>query len=556
MEKNTKLKILDSIGRIYDQSEKCKLEDAFFDKVDHELDFLSEYFRTSKSQAFFIALVFTLNYKGETVSLNDLIKYFDCNPVKILEHSDDFDFLYASGIFEKQKSRFRAKQLGANDRFTVNKRIPEAILQNKPMPEIKQEEDEDIVGLLEKLYNFSEQRADEEILTSELFIQVERLISSNLHYPLLHEIEQFKFSIKDTYLFLYVIRKTLSGDESTDIGGALEDIYSNPSERMEYMQKFLSGENVLVREDLVEIVAADFFNDTEIKLTDKSHNLLNECGINLFLNQKKKKHILLPSEIPQRELIFCESEMKSLLLLKSLLGETKFMETQKRLSNKNLPKGITALLHGTPGTGKTEVVKQLSRETNRELMKVEISRSKSMWYGESEKIVKRIFTDYRSFAKRSKHTPILLFNEADAIISKRRTNADDNIAQTENAIQNIILEELENFEGILMATTNLVGNLDTAFERRFLFKIKFQKPSISIRKKIWKSKLPYLRDTECTLLADQFDFSGGQIDNILRKKEIHEIIYGEGVSFDNLFLFCSEENLRSENSKIGFTLSK
>ena len=212
-------------------------------------------------------------------------------------------------------------------------------------------------------------------------------------------------------------------------------------------------------------------------------------------------------------------------------------------------------MHGAPGTGKTEIIKQLAKETGRELMKVEISQLKSMWFGESEKIIKRIFTDYNSFAKECIKTPILFFNEADAIFSTRREVGTSNTVQTENAIQNIILEELENFEGILIATTNLVNNLDSAFERRFLFKIKFQKPDVSIRTRIWQLKMPFLKLEESILLAEKFDFSGGQIDNILRKKEIHEIIHGEKVPLTKLISFCSEETLVNNSVKIGFTKS-
>ena len=242
-------------------------------------------------------------------------------------------------------------------------------------------------------------------------------------------------------------------------------------------------------------------------------------------------------------------------MLKDLLTDAKFSATQQRLSEKNLSKGVTVLLHGAPGTGKTEMVKQIARETNRQLMKVEISQSKSMWFGESEKIVKRIFTDYKSFAKDCERVPILLFNEADAIISKRGDVGNSGVDQTENAMQNIILEEMENFEGILIATTNLANNFDKAFERRFLFKIHFQKPDVSIRSKIWKSKLPFLASEDCNILAGQFDFSGGQIDNVLRKNEIHEIIHGEKVTMENLVSFCSEETLVSNRVKIGFSKS-
>lgn len=553
MEKNMKLKLLDSIGKIYEESKECKLEESFFSTIDPELSFLSEYFRVTKSQSLFISLVFALNYKGDTVDLNDLIEYFNCNPMKILEYSDDFNVLHSSGIFGKQKSKHRMKVAGANDQFTINEKISEAILQNEPMPELNESKIADVFELLEKIYRLGIRRDDDKISTSELFSQARVLLATNSQFSLTNQLTRLNLTIEDAYLFLYLIWKTISGNESTGIGRAVEFIYDNISRRMDYLHKFHAGENILVKDNLIEIIEARFFNDTEMKLTDYSNSLLKECGIDLFLNKKKKDNVISPNEIPFRELIFSSSEMEQLFLLKDLLNDVKFKETQKRLSDKNLPQGITALLHGAPGTGKTELVKQIAKETNREVMKVEISQSKSMWFGESEKVIKRIFTDYRLFSKVCERTPILLFNEADAIISKRRELGNSSVTQTENAIQNIILEELENFEGILIATTNLANNLDAAFERRFLFKIEFQKPDISIRARIWKSKLPFLALQDCNLLAEKFDFSGGQIDNVLRKNEIHEIIHGEKVTLLKLMTFCTEETLVSNRVKIGFS---
>ena len=543
---------MDGIGKIYEDSEKCKLENDFFASIDRELTFLSGYFITSKSQAFFIAMVFALNYKGDTVDLNDLIKYFACNPMKILEFNEDFEYLYSAGIFTKHQSKHRPNLKGTNDQFTVNQKISEAILQNKSMPELKQEQPIDVVELLEKIYHIGEKRDKGEIESFELFYQAEKLISKNLHFPLIKKISMLQLEIEDSYVYLYLIWKTLSGNKTTDIGRTLDAIFDKAPKRIHYMQKVILGENVLIQNKLVETVESSFHNDTQMQLSDYSKDLLNECGIKLFHTTKKDGNILSPSQIPFRKLIFDELEMKQLFMLKGLLEDVKFTETQKRLSEKNLPKGLTALLYGAPGTGKTEIVKQLAKETQRELMKVEISQSKSSWFGESEKIIKKIFTDYLSLAKECERTPILLFNEADAIISKRREIGSSNVAQTENAIQNIILEELENFDGILIATTNLAGNLDTAFERRFLFKILFQKPGTSIRAKIWESKLPTLKSGDCNLLAEKYDFSGGQIDNIIRKQEIHEIIYGQRVTLENLLSFCSEETLGGKRVKVGF----
>mgnify|MGYP003795379925 CR=1 FL=1 len=190
---------------------------------------------------------------------------------------------------------------------------------------------------------------------------------------------------------------------------------------------------------------------------------------------------------------------------------------------------------------------------HREIMKVDISQSKSMWFGESEKIIKRIFTNYRVYLKGCSRTPILFFNEADAIISKRYESGFSSLTQTENAVQNIILEELENFEGIFFATTNFAKNFDPAFERRFLFKIEFQKPDIPVKAKIWQSKLPSLSESECELLARRYDFSGGQIDNIVRKNEIYEVVNGATIEFNKIIEFCDNELLhKKQHKRIGY----
>lgn len=186
-------------------------------------------------------------------------------------------------------------------------------------------------------------------------------------------------------------------------------------------------------------------------------------------------------------------------------------------------------------------------------MKVEISQAKSMWFGESEKIIKSLFTDYKCYAGECERTPILFFNEADAIFARRMQKVTSSPARTENVMQNILLEEMEQFEGILIATTNLAGNFDSAFERRFLFKIEFHLPDTPVRARIWKSRLPSLPLEDCTELARKFDLSGGQIDNVLRKNEIREIVHGNQCTFEYLITCCSEEKWVGSNSKIGFT---
>jgi hypothetical protein len=554
MRQTIKSKVLDSIGNVYEQSKDCELNTAFFEKVDADLKILSKYFKVSRSQSLIIAMVFALNYKGSTVELKDLIEYFSCNPMKLLDFSDDFEALYSSRIFIKRKTSRRSSLALSTDQFSINEKITEAILKNKPMPVIGTEEFNDVIKLLERIHQLSIERDIDGLSTCELLEQAAELIHANLNFPLIKKINDYQLPIEDTYFFIYLIWKTITGNETADLDRTTDKIFDSAWEKVNYVQKILAKRNLLIANDHVEMLEGNFFNDTDLKLSDTSIQMLQELGIKLFANKKKADNIIDPSKINAKVLYFNEYENRQLDLLKTVLEDKNFKETQERLLKKGLPKGITTLLHGYPGTGKTETVFQVAKATNREIVKVDISQSKSMWFGESEKIIKRIFTDYKAFAKDCERMPILFFNEADAIISKRAEANNSPVSKTENTIQNILLEELENFEGIFFATTNLAKNLDLAFERRFLFKIEFQKPDITVKAKIWNSKLPSLTETECELLANSFDFTGGQIDNIVRKNEIHEIIHGVSVDFSNITAFCKTESLsKNEGAKIGFT---
>ncbi|MBP6610363.1 MAG: AAA family ATPase, partial [Paludibacter sp.] len=383
--------------------------------------------------------------------------------MKLLEYSSDFDNLYSKGIFIKEKSRHRIKLALSNDQFTINEKVTEAILNNIPLPKLGDEEVGDVFEFLENIYKIGERRDDDEISTTELLLHTIKLVNSSLHFPLIKMINDFDFKPEDTFVYLYLIWKTLSGNESVDVDRTSNAVFDNPTQRIKYVQRIMSNENDLIRQNLIEIVEAKFLNDTEIKLSEKSNKLIEDCGIKLLTKRKvAQDNIITPNQIFTKNLFYNGSEAKQLDILKQILHDENFRATQQRLAAKGLPNGITALLHGFPGTGKTETVLQLGKETNREIIKVDISQSKSMWFGESEKIIKRIFTNYKSYAKDCVIKPILLFNEADAIIGKRKETGNSNIDQTENTIQNTLLEELESFDGIFLATTNLVKNLDTA----------------------------------------------------------------------------------------------
>ena len=328
-------------------------------------------------------------------------------------------------------------------------------------------------------------------------------------------------------------------------------------ERNKYIKEFKEETHKLQRLDLMEMVTQSslFGEYTVLQLTDKGKELYYGEDASLYIEKPEKKDLICAADIKEKHLFFSVKEQTQLNLVGDSLQETNYTNMVSRLEEKGLPKGTAVLLYGAPGTGKTESVMQWARSTGRDIIHVDISASKSMWYGESEKIIKNIFTKYKRQCKRSKLKPILLFNEADAIFASRKTGNNNSIDQTENAIQNIILEEMERLDGILIATTNLADNLDKAFERRFLFKIRFDKPSVEAKTNIWKDKLPVLSTEQAQSLASRFDFSGGEIDNIVRKALMSEVLEGNAPSFTEIENLCSEEKIgKSSSKRVGFNI--
>ena len=216
-------------------------------------------------------------------------------------------------------------------------------------------------------------------------------------------------------------------------------------------------------------------------------------------------------------------------------------------------KGFCCLFYGAPGTGKTETVYQLARLTGRDIMRVDVDKIKSCWVGESEKNIKALFDRYRNICRDSDIAPILLFNEADAVLGVRMDGASKAVDKMENSLQNIILQEMESLEGIMIATTNLTSNLDKAFERRFLYKVRYEKPTVEARARIWQSMLPGLTGADAQQLAAESDLSGGEIENIVRKHSVAAILSGSDIiDLPTLRKYCREERITSSRTRIGF----
>ena len=285
-----------------------------------------------------------------------------------------------------------------------------------------------------------------------------------------------------------------------------------------------------------EEVSKEVFSDVKLRTTNIR---------TVDLNDLKGK--------PAKQLFYNKEEKGQIERLGSLLKEESLQKVFSSMREKGLRTGMICLFYGDPGTGKTETVYQMARRTGRRILEADVAKLRNCYVGETEKNMRALFADYRTACEENKLKPILLFNEADAILGKRMEGAVKAVDRMENSVQNILLQEMETFEGIMIATTNLLGNLDPAFERRFLFKIRFNKPELEPRSQIWKSQFPSLTDEEAISLSKEFSFSGGQIENVVRKYTIDSVLSGTEGGYEQLARFCREESVcKTSRNIIGF----
>ncbi|MFK5937509.1 MAG: ATP-binding protein [Sulfurimonas sp.] len=188
---------------------------------------------------------------------------------------------------------------------------------------------------------------------------------------------------------------------------------------------------------------------------------------------------------------------------------------------KDKKSGIDAriIFFGAAGTGKTMTAYSLAKSLKRQVLAFDCSKILSMYVGESEKNVRKIFDTFYELSEKTKTEPILLLNEADQFLGARSSGNITGSDQMHNQMQNIFLEQIENFRGMLIATTNLLENIDKAFSRRFNYKIEFKKPDKAQREQLWEFMLPknapYEESFDSKALA-VYSLTGGQINLIVK----------------------------------------
>ena len=541
--------LLDAIEVIVERAADCGLSCGFYKSVDASLEYLSSRLEMTKNEALLLSVAINMGTDFR-ITLANIAEYFACSRIKVLKLAKDIDSLVERRYLRRVKMRERETT------YTLHYEAIESIQNDEPY--IRQPQSGlDAEQLFEEIHKLIRALKHHQIDISTFSEESELLITSNNHLQFSKAFKALDLQGNNKLILIKACDMLVNQDDELVTFNDIDDMFESESVISRLHKDILNGTNELIKKEVLEQYPNESFRSRDIfQLTEKAcTELLGEFGITKsFEEPVKNKNLTQPSDIFAKSLYYNPSEEQQISRLESLLQPDAFANITQRLADSGMRKGFACLFYGAPGTGKTETVLQLARKTGRALMQVNISTIKDKYVGESEKNIKNLFDRYRQLVESEPIAPILFFNEADAIFNKRSENTERAVDKMENSIQNIILQEMETLEGILIATTNLTSNLDSAFERRFIYKVRFAAPSLEAKQAIWQSMIPSLSEEDAATLASAYNFSGGQIENIARKQTVEYILSGEEPSVVTIRKLCDAECLSNVSPRraIGF----
>ena len=538
--------LLDKLENLIRLAQGCMLEDKFFKRHKGLIESVATDLELTQNEA--VLLCPFISDSESTVNNREMIDYFGCSPITIMKHTQDLKTLV-----RRRYIRRRCSFHSSGPAYQLSEKAKAAFCNNQALPivntfNLTSEEFMKHFSLL-----LREASCNSQIDQEELLYETMELLNNNPQLIIARGINSLKVYSFDKLYLLYFCKRLV-----------VDRQINMPLEQMDFLVDDINddfpalmndGRHPFIREGLLALSGHDNFMSRNLyQLTDKARTLfLSEYDLpeNIEeIDEEDHCNMLSCTNIKPKDMYYSAEDQGQINTLQHLLEDEQLQAIRDRLEKANLRKGFNCLFYGAPGTGKTETALQLARITGRDIMQVDISSIRDKWYGETEKIVKGIFESYAQRVKKSSRIPILLINEADAILSVRTTLSDNNpsIEKTENAIQNILLEAMENIDGIMIATTNLTCNLDSAFDRRFLYKVEFHQPNVEAKTRIWQSFIPDLNEADATMLARSYDFSGGQIENIARKVMVDHLLFGGTPDLNHIEELCSKEKIAGRSN--------
>ena len=528
--------VVDTLGNEDEKKESANIQPALAE--------LAKRFNITERQALLFSMCI-----GESpfrITLSDLAQALGVSLVKMLSLNSDLQ-----ALIDRQLLRYN--DVHEEDTLVIPLAVSKALKRNEVYT-VPSRKGLSCLEIFELINTWFYETRENSKLREETVDDLRNLFRDNPQVAFAQKMTKMDLSNDDLLVLSYFCNQLVNDNEDEIRAQNMTFLFDHCRFRNVYILLQTGAHRLLCQKILENVCMDGIASTSQFKLTEAAKNdLLSEVLVSTQ-QSKKRANVLEAETLTAKEMFYTKGNACQVEELGAFFQDESYRQIKERMHQKGFRSGFACLFYGGPGTGKTETVYQLARQTGRNIMIVDVPQIKSKWVGDSEKNIKSLFNQYSKLVKSSKITPILLFNEADAIIGTRMRGAENAVDKMENSIQNIILQEMENLDGIMIATTNLEGNFDTAFERRFLYKIHFEKPDAGVRAKIWRQMIPELTEEEAAQLAVH-DFSGGQIENIARKHAIHVILHGndDNSHMQHLLEFCSNERLATNSHRrIGF----
>ncbi len=555
MEKKTCIETISEIGDLLnDASNKKHATILEHSKVKELANNLSESTGLTDEQALFFATVFYLNCKDKDATSRDIAEQLNIPLKKYPMMFETLDSLIDFGFVFKCES-----YVGRFD-FVVTPEVKDAIFKgHAPRQENLKT---DLIGFAEKIEAYEDHLKARRVTIDQAVSYYKRIANKNQDLMISHIILNKEYRDEEIIIIAHMFYNYLNKDFTINYNEASSELFRGYRERNYIKKSIMNKTASIIKNKIVEFDGENFENRELLRFTEETKQDLFGIEYNSIISENTltNEGLILPATTPSVIIHLNTQEKQQLEMLSNSLMEDNYQTIIKTLSDKNLNEGICALFYGVPGSGKTESVLQIAKRTDRAIKKVDLSMLKDKYVGESEKRIRSVFVNYKKICKSSEKAPILLLNEADGIFSNR-IKINSSVDQMNNTIQNIILEEMENFKGILIATTNLQFNFDKAFERRFLFKIKFTNPTVETLRKIIADKITCLNSFEVSQLAAKYKLTGGQVTNVSRKIVFDQILFNTPMTMDIVEKYFHSEEVSlfpqvKHNKITGFVVKK
>lgn len=540
--------LLNSIGVIFEKSKNLFNNLNELNLIQNELQIVSGFFEVDEKTAALFSVIVCDQLSGETSSATYIMKSMGFKPVDFIRINEILKDWKVKGLLRLRTSR---NSRVSND-YLFSDEVIEAIIYNDKsrisvkIPESQSEAFLKIKNFISKTIN----AVEKEILADTILDYASRFDC----FPFInHVLNSNNFLIEEKAILLYIISYAQYGIQDFDLEVIMDYFDEDSVLNYTIKSRVENNKSCLFSENYLEFEIPDYVDYTLINpgIKLKEHLCLGKKVKKEFIPKYSK--LIRPTEIEDVPLFFNNTNEESINKILDITSEN-YKNVTKKFTDHGIKPGLTLLFYGNPGTGKTEFVKQLAKKNNRNLLLVDISSIKSKWVGESEKNIKRVFYEYKQALDSYFEVPILFFNECDAIISKRN-DVTTSVDQMNNTMQNIVLQELEDFEGLFIATTNLIQNIDKAFDRRLLYKLHFEEPNASTTQNILTNFFPSVEKDILKNISETYELTGGQIQNLKKKWIVDSILHEINLESKMDFKKYVNEEVgfrKNKNKSIGF----